>query len=104
MAGETPQMKAALEAAEKRGKAEVGEAVLLNGVPMVKIICSASELIPTQQYANVTVGPISVHRYVPDGDDDHIRAEISRTQQLCEQAVAEERETIQVLMRARAGN
>lgn len=36
----------------------------INGKPMVKIVFSASELIPTGQYANVSVGPAQIHAYV----------------------------------------
>lgn len=88
-------MKLARESAEKRGEKiepEVGFAV---------ISCSASELIPTRQYANVTIGPISVQRKVPD--DESLAQEIQNTQSLCEAAVAEERATVHALTRATAG-
>jgi vacuolar-type H+-ATPase subunit H len=39
----------------------------VNGAPMVKILMTASELIPTGQYANVSVGPAQITAFVdPD--------------------------------------
>lgn len=94
MAAETAEMKLARESAEKRGgifQAIDGKAV---------ITCGASELVPTVQYGNCTIGPISVQRVV--ADDANLAAEIQKTQQLCEAAVAEERQTIHALTRGRA--
>lgn len=36
----------------------------VNGQPMVKILMTASELIPTGQYANVSVGPAQITAFV----------------------------------------
>lgn len=96
-------MKVARESSEKRAiePVESSEWFAKDGVPMARITCAASELIPTRQYANVIVGPITVTRFVVDGDDDHLRVEINRTQSLCEEAVAEERKTLQGLLRQR---
>lgn len=69
------------------------------GTPLVMISCSAAELIATRAYSNVTVGPVVVQRWVPDGTDEHLLDEIRRTQSLCETAVAEERQTIAALLR-----
>lgn len=93
---ETAQMKQALAQSEKQG------VDLEPPRGMALITCAASELINTGNYSNVTVGPIQVKRFVTDGDDAHLRAEIKRTQSLCEEAVAEERETIQALLRSNA--
>jgi hypothetical protein len=39
----------------------------VNGQPMMKILMTASELIPTGQYANVSVGPAQITAFVdPD--------------------------------------
>lgn len=93
MAQETPQMKLARESTEKRGgKLEVVEGKAI-------ITCGASELIPTVQFGNVLVGPISVTRMVDD--DETLAASLQATQQLCEAAVAEERQTIHALTRGR---
>lgn len=69
------------------------------GTPLVEISCAAAELIPTQQFGNVTVGPIIVRRWVPDGTDESIAAAIKQTQALCETAVADDRETVTMLLR-----
>lgn len=41
-----------------------------NGLPMVQIQASASELIPTGEYANVVVGPVTVVKWIEDPGDD----------------------------------
>jgi hypothetical protein len=101
MAGETPAMKGALDEAKK---ADSGDAWPRdeNGVPMIKIQAAAAELVPTVQYGNVTVGPVMVTRFVPDGDADHVKAWIKHNQELVELAVAEDRKTVHDLMRSRA--
>lgn len=87
-------MKIARESTEGRG----GKMEVVEGKAIIS--CGASELIPTVQYGNCLVGPISVTRMVDD--DDNLAAEIQKTQQLCEAAVAEERQTIHALTRGRA--
>lgn len=75
----------------------------VNGRPMIKLTCAAAELIPTVQYGNVTVGPVSATRFVNDTDDDtELLGQFNWLQTVCERAVAEERKSIQILMRARA--
>lgn len=70
---------------------------------MIKITSSAAELIPTVQYGNITVGPVAATRFVRDLDDDeHLKAEIRRVQAVVEEIVAEDRQTVAVLMRSRA--
>lgn len=64
------------------------------GNRLVQISCGAAELVPTRQYANITVGPIGIKRFVTDGDDDHLLKEIEKTQKLCEMAVSSDRETV----------
>lgn len=92
MAAETAEMKNVRESAESRGEQ-------LDPVPgMAVISCAASELIATRNYSNVTVGPIVVKRMVPD--DDNLKAEIQKTQALCEEAVSEERQTVHAWLRA----
>ena len=52
------------------------------GMPMVKVTMTASELIPTGQYANVSVGPAQITAYVdPDAEeifDDQQRANLAK--------------------------
>lgn len=69
------------------------------GTPLVEISCAAAELVPTVQYGNVTLGPIIVRRWVTDGTDEHLMEQIRETQKLCEAAVAEDRQTVQALLR-----
>jgi hypothetical protein len=76
-----------------------------NGYPLIRISVSAAELIPTRQYANIVVGPITVVRYIDpqigitDEEKSFITKEIHETQKLCEQAVAEDRETVHNMIR-----
>lgn len=99
MAGETPQLKLAREEGEKNiqdSEVIVGS----NNRPLVKISCAASELIPTVQYGNCSVGPVVVQRYVEDtGDLKDLKNEIRATQTLCEEAVAEDRQSVHALTR-----
>ena len=108
---ETPQMKLARESAEKRGNstAEITSEGWphYDGVPMVKISCAASELIPTVQYGNATVGPVQVTCFAtPDGqllfDSAALGKAIKSVQETCESACAEERQTIAALLRSRS--
>jgi hypothetical protein len=107
MANEGPQQRAALADGERGGVSMKGNDFDwprdIRGVPCIKITAAASELIPTVQYGNVTVGPITVTRFVPDLDDEaDLLAKINQVQSVCEQAVAGERKSIQALMRASA--
>lgn len=99
MSGEGPALKAARENGEKN---VVDQEILLgsNGLPLIKISCASAELIPTVQYGNVTVGPISVQRYVEDTRDiKDLKNEIKITQEVSEAAVAEDRQTVHALTR-----
>lgn len=40
-----------------------------NGLPMIQIQVTASELIPTGEYANVVVGPVTVVKWIEDPGD-----------------------------------
>jgi hypothetical protein len=69
--------KAAAERAEQQQSLADPEGVPHNaqGRPMMKILMTASELVPTGQYANVSVGPAQIVDYIdPDRelseDDD----------------------------------
>lgn len=99
MAQEQQSAKVARESAEN-GQAESAEWFSRVGVPMVKIRASVSELIPTVQYGNVLIGPVSVERFVPD--DENLPSAMQETLKLVEAATAEERLTTQVLLRANA--
>ncbi len=96
-------MRAAREQAEKTGVTQTDWPRDAFGSPMIRISCAAAELIPTAAYANVTVGPIVVTRFVVDASDEALTEEIRRTQKICETAVAEDRQTLHEQIRARAG-
>lgn len=104
MASETAQQKTAREAAEKTLAAAVGLIGVPTdtfGTPMVKITAGAAELVPTVQYGNATIGPVMVERWVADGDDDHLKAELKKTMDMVERAVAEDRQTLHEQIRSR---
>lgn len=103
MAGETPQMNVTLAQADATNV--VGDHDWPRdpfGNPMVKIQCSAAELVPTVQFGNVTVGPASVTRFVSAVSPEQISAALKETQEIVETAVAEDRKTVHDLMRSRA--
>lgn len=102
MAGEGAQQRATLNQSEKVGFAPVDE----NGVPMMQISCAATELVPTRQYANVTVGPVVVKRWVPidfkgfsESELISMKLSIKEIQICCEEAVAEDRKSLHALIR-----
>jgi hypothetical protein len=105
MAAETPQLKLAREEGEKN-LVEQDIPLDPNGRPFIRISCSAAELIPTVQYGNVTVGPTSVVVWVPfgfkgfnDEETNSIKIAIRATQTLCEEAIAEDRQSVHALTR-----
>lgn len=106
MAAEGPAMRQALVDGERGNVSMKGDdfaPVDVRGVPLMKISCAAAELIPTVQYGNVTVGPVTVTRWVTDLDDqDDLLEKINWVINVCERAVAGERRNIQTLMRHRA--
>jgi hypothetical protein len=68
--GSRPKAEKASEQANEEAKRVLDDSqppgeekwpVNANGVPMLKAEMSAAELIPTGQYANVTVGPCRIH-------------------------------------------
>lgn len=89
-----------------------------NGLPAMEIINQGSELVPVAQFANVTVGPIAVRRYVEDpgmhkivgvdpDDYDEEQAQIAADykevvatgQALIEEVIAEDREAVEESVR-----
>lgn len=71
----------------------------INGKPLISVQCAAAELVPTIQFGNVVVGPVVVKRYVEDIDDNYLKLKIKKNQELCEEAVAEDRKTVHDLIR-----
>ena len=91
--GSRQKTEAASEKANEEAKRVLDDSqegswpVNANGTPMMKAEMSAAELIPTGQYANVTVGPARIHFLIdPDrtlrDDEDYFtpsqRATISK--------------------------
>lgn len=104
MAEETAQQKVAREAASEALDGlfqRLGPPRDQFGTPMVKISVAAAELVPTVQYGNATIGPVMVERYIVDGGDDAVKAEIKKTQKMVEDAVAEDRQTLHEQLRQR---
>jgi hypothetical protein len=99
MAGETAQQKLSLVEGDKSIDVDPEPGMML-------VSCAAAELIPTIQYGNVTIGPVSVKRWVPIGfkgftEDEivSIKLAVRGIQSICEEAVAEDRETVHALTR-----
>lgn len=95
--GSGPQQKLALDNGLKNIEdlAFVG----VNGKPLTRITVAAAELIPTIQYGNCLVGPVAVMRYVEENSDEELKKEIRAAQTLCEEAVAEDRQSVHALTR-----
>ena len=60
--------------------------------PMIQISCASAESVVTRDGNKINVGPVVVKRWVTEQDD--LRSEIVKTQSLCEEAIAEDRQTI----------
>lgn len=67
-----------------------------DGVPLLQISFTASELIPTGDYANVTVGPVTVTKFIPDPqDDDALAEELNGLAEVVEaKCISEQRELV----------
>lgn len=88
------------KSAAHRGATMVAVPLGGNGRPMIEIMGQASELVPVAQYANVTIGPVAVRRWVEDtGDDDQLRERISEVQALVQDIIAEDREAVEESVR-----
>lgn len=66
------------------------------GLPLIQIQFSASELIPTGEYANVVVGPVTVVKWIKDPqDDDELVEELNNLATLVEAGcISEQREIV----------
>jgi hypothetical protein len=105
MAGEGPEMRLARESGEESID---DETIHLDnrGIPLIHISCAAAELIPTRQYANVTVGPVVIKRWIPidfkgfsEDELNSMKLAVKEIQSICEEAVADERQTVHALTR-----
>lgn len=83
-----------------RGTTLIAVPIGTNGLPMIEIMGQASELVPVAQYANVTIGPVAVRRWVEDtGDDEELHERISDVQALVMDIIAEDREAVEESVR-----
>lgn len=66
------------------------------GLPLVQISFTASELIPTGDFANAIVGPVTVTKFVPDPqDDDELAEELNDLAEVVEaKCISEQRELV----------
>ena len=79
--------------AEKQAVIEEGWATQ-DGKPMVKISFSVTELVPTEKFANVTVGPATATKFVPDGSEEDISRAIADLAKPVEWALGHRRDQI----------
>ena len=61
---------------------------------MVKIMTGAEEKVGLEGYSNVVIGPISISRWIEDGDDEYIKEELRKNLYLVEEIIAEVRQEI----------
>ncbi len=70
-----------------------------DGNPMAQISFTASELIPTGNYANVTVGPATITKFVKD--DGSLADSINEVAEIIESdCIAEQRELVLASLQA----
>lgn len=65
-----------------------------SGQPLIKISFSVQELVPTEKYANVTVGPATATKYVPDGTQEELAKHIAELAEPVEWALGHRRDQI----------
>ncbi len=108
MPAKKPGKKAAKKSPGKRGAAVARKGdrkgvdmsgswpVDQDGVPLLQISFTASELIPTGDYANVTVGPVTVTKFITDPQDDAVLAdELNNLAEVIEaKCISEQRELV----------
>lgn len=67
---ETPEIRDAGELKEDRVRTAVaGTPFGLDGRPMCQISATVSDKVPTVQFGNVVVGPVTMTRFIEDGGD-----------------------------------
>lgn len=60
----------------------------------IKIMTSSSEKIGLPGYSSVDIGPISVTRFIPEGDDAYVKEELRKNLILVEELISEVREEV----------
>lgn len=61
---------------------------------VIKIMTSSAEKVGLENYSNVEIGPISVTRFIPEGDDEYIKEELRKNLLLVEELISEVREEV----------
>lgn len=61
---------------------------------MIKIMTSSSEKVGLPDYSSVDIGPISVSRFIPEGDDNYVKEELRKNLLLVEELIAEVRQEV----------
>ena len=60
----------------------------------IKIMTGAEEKVGLAGYSNVVIGPISVSRYIEEGDEEYIKGELRKNILMVEEIIAEIREEV----------
>jgi hypothetical protein len=60
----------------------------------IKIMTSSSEKVGLPDYSSVEIGPISVTRFIAEGDDEYVKGELKKNLLLVEELIAEVREEV----------
>jgi hypothetical protein len=66
-----------------------------NGRPMAMVSGACSDLLPTVQFGNVLIGPVTVMRWVEDEGDEQVLEQGSKTQRMAQTIVGSERRILQ---------
>ena len=61
---------------------------------MIKIMTGSSEKVGLPDYSSVDIGPISVSRFIPEGNDEYIKKELRKNLEMVEELIAEVREEV----------
>jgi hypothetical protein len=103
VSGEGAQQRATLERVEKTNTIDEHDWPRdVFGTPLLRVSVSQSELIPTAQYANVTLGPVQVVGFITDGPDEQVKEQLRRLRRLCDESIAEDRQTLYAELQQRA--
>jgi hypothetical protein len=89
---------------EERNQIPVLVPVDANGHPLTQISFAASDLVPTDDYANVIIGPVTVTRWfaIDPDDDEKVAEKTSELGSVVEGVLAEHREIVLTNLQAEA--
>lgn len=62
--------------------------------PLVKISIAVSELVPTGNYANVTIGPAQATKFVPNASKEDLVKEFEALSEIVEESLGSRRAAI----------